>query len=47
MDNSEAKALLDWLLLDWRPRYDLEMLIDSAWRYERSKTDPRILWYPG
>ena len=42
MDNSKAKALLDW-----RPRYDLEMLIDSAWRYERSKTDPRIVWYPG
>lgn len=42
MDNSKAKYLLDW-----RPRYDLEMLIDSAWRYERLKEDPRIVWYPG
>ena len=42
MDNSKAKYLLDW-----QPGYDLEMLIDSAWRYERSPTDPRIVWYPG
>lgn len=42
MDNSKAKDLLDW-----RPRYDLEMLIDSAWQYERSNTAPRIVWYPG
>lgn len=42
MDNSKAKSLLDW-----RPRYDLEMLIDSAWQYERSNNDPRIVWYPG
>ncbi len=42
MDNSKAKSLLDW-----RPRYDLEMLIDSAWQYERSMNDPRIVWYPG
>ena len=33
MDNSKAKYLLDW-----QPDYDLEMLIDSAWQYERSKT---------
>lgn len=27
--------------------YDLEMLIDLAWQYERSKEEPRIVWYPG
>jgi nucleoside-diphosphate-sugar epimerase len=42
MDNNKAKYLLDW-----RPEYDLELLIDSAWKYERSKNDPRIVWYPG
>ena len=42
MDNSKAKYLLGW-----KPDYDLEMLIDSAWTYERSKNDPRKVWYPG
>jgi UDP-glucose 4-epimerase len=42
MDNSKAKHLLDW-----QPDYDLEMLIDSAWGYERSENDPRIVRYPG
>ena len=42
MDNSKAKYLLGW-----EPKYDLEMLIDSAWTYERSKNDPRKVWYPG
>ena len=42
MDNSKAKQFLDW-----EPDYDLEMLIDSAWAYERSQSDPRIVWYPG
>ncbi|PWK69942.1 NAD(P)-dependent oxidoreductase [Aminobacter sp. AP02] len=42
MDNAKAK-----LLLGWRPHYDLELLIDSAWQYERSHDDPRIVWYPG
>ncbi|QRM56074.1 NAD(P)-dependent oxidoreductase [Sinorhizobium sp. BG8] len=42
MDNSKAKYFLDW-----QPKYDLGMLIDSAWGYERSKDDPRIVWYPG
>jgi UDP-glucose 4-epimerase len=42
MDNSKAKYLLGW-----EPDYDLEMLIDSAWTYERSKNDPRKIWYPG
>lgn len=42
MDNAKARHLLGW-----QPRYDLEMLIDSAWQYERSENDPRIVWYPG
>lgn len=42
MDNSKAKSLLDW-----QPQYDLEMLIDTAWQYERLQSDPRIVWYPG
>ena len=42
MYNSKAKYLLDW-----QPEYDLEMLIDTAWTYERSQNDPRIVWYPG
>ena len=42
MDNSKAKDLLDW-----QPEYDLEMLIDQAWTYERSRNDPRVVWYPG
>jgi nucleoside-diphosphate-sugar epimerase len=42
MDNSKAKDLLGW-----KPDYDLEMLIDAAWTYERSENDPRKVWYPG
>ena len=42
MDNNKAKYLLDW-----QPGYDLEMLVDSAWQYDRSTTEPRIVWYPG
>ena len=42
MDNSKAKYLLGW-----KPKYDLGMLIDSAWTYKRSKDDPRKVWYPG
>lgn len=42
MDNGKAKYLLAW-----QPEYDLEMLIDAAWTYERSQNDPRIVWYPG
>ncbi|WP_432284171.1 NAD(P)-dependent oxidoreductase [Aminobacter sp. BA135] len=42
MDNAKARHLLGW-----QPQYDLEMLIDSAWRYERSENDPRTVWYPG
>lgn len=42
MDNAKAKHQLGW-----QPKYDLELLIDSAWQYERSENDPRIVWYPG
>lgn len=42
MDNSRAKAELGW-----RPSYDLEALIESAWSYERSAEEPRKVWYPG
>jgi UDP-glucose 4-epimerase len=42
LDNSKAK-----FLLGWRPRYDLKRLIDEAWSYRRSSTDPRQVWYPG
>jgi len=42
LDNAKAR-----FLLDWRPEYDLKKLIDSAWTYERTSDDPRIVWYPG
>jgi nucleoside-diphosphate-sugar epimerase len=42
LDNSKAK-----FLLGWRPRFDLKRLIDEAWSYQRSDTDPRKVWYPG
>jgi UDP-glucose 4-epimerase len=42
LDNSKAK-----FLLGWRPRYDLERLIEAAWSYERAPDDPRRIWYPG
>ena len=42
LDNSKAK-----FLLGWRPRYDLERLVESAWRHERAPDDPRRIWYPG
>jgi nucleoside-diphosphate-sugar epimerase len=42
LDNTKAK-----FLLDWRPTYDLPLLIDSAWDFERAPDDPRIIWYPG
>ncbi len=41
MDNSRAKAELDW-----RPSYDLEKLIESAWNYQRPADEPRRIWYP-
>ncbi len=42
LDNSKAK-----FLLGWKPRFDLKRLIDEAWFYQRSETDPRTVWYPG
>jgi UDP-glucose 4-epimerase len=42
LDNSKAK-----FLLGWRPRFDLKRLIDEAWAYQRSETDPRRVFYPG
>jgi UDP-glucose 4-epimerase len=42
LDNSKAR-----FLLDWRPEYDMERLIDAAWSYQRAPDDPRIVWYPG
>ena len=42
LDNSKAK-----FLLGWRPRFDLERLIEEAWSYRRSEADPRQVWYPG
>ncbi len=42
MDNSKAK-----FLLGWRPQFDFKRLIEEAWSYRRSATDPRKVWYPG
>jgi UDP-glucose 4-epimerase len=42
MDNSKARYFLDW-----EPEYDLAKLVDSAFDYERSQNDPRVVWYPG
>jgi UDP-glucose 4-epimerase len=42
LDNAKAK-----FLLGWRPEYNLQKMIDSAWDYERAADDPRIVWYPG
>jgi UDP-glucose 4-epimerase len=42
LDNTKAK-----LLLGWRPEYDMQKIIDSAWSYVRAQDDPRNIWYPG
>jgi nucleoside-diphosphate-sugar epimerase len=42
LDNAKAK-----FLLGWRPQFDLKRLIDDAWSYRRSESDPRRVWYPG
>lgn len=42
LDNAKAK-----FLLGWRPVYDLEKMIDSAWDYQRAPEEPRLVWYPG
>ncbi len=42
LDNTKAK-----FVLGWRPNYNLERLIDSAFDYHRPAEEPRIIWYPG
>ncbi|HVF25777.1 MAG TPA: NAD(P)-dependent oxidoreductase [Anaerolineales bacterium] len=42
LDNTKAK-----LLLGWRPEFDMQKMIDSAWGYQRTQDDPRTIWYPG
>jgi nucleoside-diphosphate-sugar epimerase len=42
LDNAKAR-----FLLGWRPRYDLERLVDEAWSYSRGRDEHRIVWYPG
>ena len=42
LDNTKAK-----FLLGWRPAFDLKRLIEEAWNYQRSESDPRRVWYPG
>lgn len=42
LDNAKAK-----FLLGWRPRVDLERLIEEAWNYRRGADDARKVWYPG
>ena len=42
LDNTKAK-----FLLGWRPEYDLQRMIDSAFEYVRAENDPRMIWYPG
>ncbi len=42
LDNSKAK-----FLLGWRPHYDMERLVESAWGYRRADDEPRRVWYPG
>jgi UDP-glucose 4-epimerase len=42
LDNTKAK-----FLLNWRPRFDLKRMTDSAFDYVRAESDPRKIWYPG
>jgi UDP-glucose 4-epimerase len=42
LSNARAKAELGW-----RPQYDLEKLVESAWSHIRAANDPRRIWYPG
>jgi UDP-glucose 4-epimerase len=41
LDNSKAK-----FLQGWRSSYDSRQLVDAAFDYERSPSDPRVTWYP-
>jgi UDP-glucose 4-epimerase len=42
LDNAKAR-----FLLGWRPVYNLERMIESAWNYQRTPDDLRVVWYPG
>lgn len=42
LDNTKARHALGW-----RPQVDFEEMIERAWAYERSPSDPRKIWYPG
>jgi UDP-glucose 4-epimerase len=42
LDNTKAK-----FLLNWRPYYDYQRLIDESWTYRRAADDSRVIWYPG
>jgi UDP-glucose 4-epimerase len=42
LDNTKAR-----FLLGWRPQLDLPLLIEDAWTFQRARSDPRIVWYPG
>jgi nucleoside-diphosphate-sugar epimerase len=42
LDNTKVK-----LVLNFRPKYDLRRLTDSAFDYRRAADDPRKIWYPG
>ncbi|WP_417833105.1 NAD-dependent epimerase/dehydratase family protein [Thalassospira xiamenensis] len=42
LDNTKARHALGW----W-PQVDFEEMIERAWAYERSPSDPRKIWYPG
>jgi UDP-glucose 4-epimerase len=42
LDNTKAK-----FLLEWRPAYGLQRLIEESWNYRRNPEEPRKVWYPG
>jgi nucleoside-diphosphate-sugar epimerase len=42
LDNRKAR-----FLLGWRPRVDMQAMVDAAWAYRRADDDPRVVWYPG
>ncbi|MDP2698529.1 NAD(P)-dependent oxidoreductase [Thalassospira sp.] len=42
LDNTKARHAFGW-----RPQVDFEGMIERAWAYERSPSDPRKIWYPG
>ena len=42
LDNTKAK-----FVLNWQPAFDLKRLIEEAWSYHRSASDPRRVFYPG